>query len=182
MRRHLQTQGYFYDDWGTCPPGNAPTTVMTVVFRRLICRLLVATVVFVQLATAAHACASLAQATAAPIGNPPLVAAAMYATPGGDDTRSGAASRVVSRGDCGAAGRHVADSTFSNVCDVHCQSGQQRADNTSPATVPMALLASSYPLPSLYDRPVQRGFPVTFADPPQAADPPHAILHCCLRL
>ena len=172
----------FYHDWGTCPVGSSQTTVITVALRRLICRLLVGTVVFAQLATAAYACASLSQVATAPVIDPQVVAAAIYATPLNGDGRSVDPGSDVSRNDCGVAGGNMAASTFSNVCHAHCQSAQQRVDTTSAASVPVALLASSYPLPSLYDRPAQRGFPVTFEDPPSAADPPHAILHCCWRL
>lgn len=172
----------FYHDWGTCPVGSSQTTVITVALRRLICRLLVATVVFAQLATAAHACASLSQAATAPMTDSRVVVAAIYATPLDGDGRSVDAGSDVNRGDCGVASGNMADSTSSSVCDAHCQGAQLRVDTTSAASIPMALWAGSYPLPSLYDRPAQRDLPVTLLAPPEAADPPHTLLHCCLRL
>ena len=73
------------------------------------------------------------------------------------------------------------DSTQPNLCQAHCQAGQQTADKHElPPPVAVFAFLTSYLLPDI--------FPVFSGPAPQAARlerstaPPLAIRHCCLRL
>ena len=153
---------------------------MTSGFRRLIARLLIAVFVFAQMATAAHACVSLAlDAAGVSAGQGPTMASSMPVGPNGQ-LIAAVANAVGPH--CGTPGCNVAASAVSNVCDAHCQSEQQRVDASSSITVPAAIMTTSYLLPPLDRGTAQRGLDQTWLAPPEAADPPHTILHCCFRL
>lgn len=174
---NLQTD---WHNWGTCRSGSAPTVDMTSGFRRLIARLLIAVFVFAQMATAAHACVSLAlDATGVSASQGSTMASTMPVERSGQ--LIAAVANAVSP-HCGAPGCSVTEPGFSAVCDAHCQSEQQRVDASSSTTVPAAILMAGYMLPPFDRGAVQRGLEQTWLAPPDAAGPPHTILHCCFRL
>jgi predicted nucleic acid-binding Zn ribbon protein len=154
--------------------------LMTSGFRRLIARLLIAVFVFAQMATAAHACVSLAlDAASVSAGRGTTVASSM--PPGRTGQLIAAVENAVGP-HCGAPVCNAAAPVVSNVCDAHCQSEQQRVDASSSITVPAAIMTTSYLLPPLDRGTVQRGLDQTWLSPADAALPPHSILHCCFRL
>ena len=165
---------------GTYRFESEPTAVMTSGFRRSIARLLIAVFVFAQMATAAHACVSLAlDAAGVSAGQGPTMASSMPVGPNGQLIAAVADAEAAH---CGAPGCSVLESAFRTVCDAHCQSEQQRVDASSSITVPAAIMTTSYLLPPLDRGTAQRGLDQTWLAPPEAADPPHTILHCCFRL
>ncbi len=165
---------------GTCRIESEPTAVMTSGFRRSIARLLIAVFVFAQMATAAHACFSLAlDAAGVSAGQGPAMASSMPTGPNGQLI---AAVADTESAHCGAPGCSVTEPGFSAVCDAHCQSEQQRVEASSSITVPAAIMTTSYLLPPLDRGTVQRGLDQSWLAPPDAADLPHTILHCCFRL
>jgi len=155
---------------------------MTSGFRRLIARVLIAVFVFAQLATAAHACVSLGLDAAG-------VSAGQRATTAAPSTLTGHVEKLIAavanadRGHCGARGCNDADSAFSNICDAHCQSEQQRVEATPSIKVaPAVLLTTGYQIAPMDRGTVQRGLDPRWLAPPDAVVPPHTILHCCFRL
>jgi hypothetical protein len=175
----LQTNGH---NRGTCRFESVPTTVMTSGFRRLIARMLLAVFVFAQLATAAHACVSLGLNAASVSAGQRATAVAPSIPPGRVEQLIAAAANA-DRGHCGARGCNDADSAFSNICDAHCQSEQQRVDaSPSIKVAPAVLLTTGYQIAPMDRGTVQRGLDWRWLAPPDAAVPPHTILHCCFRL
>ena len=73
------------------------------------------------------------------------------------------------------------DSTQPNLCQAHCQAGQQSA-NTYELPAPVAVLPflTSYRLPEIF--PLLPGPPLRPAQLERSTAPPLAIRHCCLRL
>jgi len=141
--------------------------------------LLVAIFLFAQIATAAHACVSLARSTGSMPAAQDLTA---QSAPPRSTAPVAASMDDVGRSHCRVALCDVADSSLGPMCDAHCQSDQQRVDISATVAVPAALLSSIYPLPVPDSTPVQRGLALALTGPPDAADPPHTILHCCFRL
>jgi hypothetical protein len=126
-------------------------------FRQMICRLLIGTLLFAQLAVAAYAC------------------------PG---TSSMAAARAGGSSDAGMAMPCAdMDTAAPNLCAEHCRHGQQAADH-SPVLMPMpALFSLLYALPSAVS--IDEDAASTLASPRVAstrAAPPLAILHCRWRI
>lgn len=74
-----------------------------------------------------------------------------------------------------------ADSTQPNLCQAHCQVGQQSADKfESPAPASVLALAASYRQPEFL--PVLAGPALQPSQLERSAAPPIAIRNCCLRL
>lgn len=138
---------------------------MTAVLRRIVCRVLVAAFVFAQMATAAHACVNAVSEAAAAVG-----------------WDAGSPGPAAGMGLCGMAYCESLGVPSSVVCDAHCQSEQSRVDIPQTTTVPATLVSSSYPLPTVYQALIPRGWTTGFAHQAGSANPPHAILHCCFRL
>jgi hypothetical protein len=154
---------------------------MTSGFRRSIARLLIAVFVFAQMATAAHACVSLAlDAAGVSAGQGPTMASSMPVGPNGQLIAAVADAEAAH---CGAPGCSVIESAFSTVCDAHCQSEHQRVDaSPSIKVAPAVLLTTGYQIAPMDRGTVQRGLDRKWLAPPDVADPPHTILHCCFRL
>ena len=73
------------------------------------------------------------------------------------------------------------DSTQPNLCQAHCQAGQQSADkHESPAPIAVFAFLTSYRLPDFL--PVVSGPSLQPAQLERSTAPPLAIRHCCLRL
>lgn len=123
------------------------------VLRRL-CRLLIGTVLWAQLAIAAYACPGLLA---------PAPAAAMPC----EDMAMPMGSAL--------------DSAFPSLCAAHCHQGQQ-SDQVPSLTVPAALWVALYAMPPAPE-PLVAPRPLAEAVHARAgAPPPHAILHCCFRI
>ena len=73
------------------------------------------------------------------------------------------------------------DSTQPNLCQAHCQAGQQSADKHE-VPVPVAVFAAltSYLLPEIL--PLVSGPALQPAQLERGTAPPLSIRHCCLRL
>lgn len=73
------------------------------------------------------------------------------------------------------------DSTQPNLCQAHCQAGQQSADKYElPALAAVLALLVSYTQPDVL--PVLAGPALQPAQLERSTEPPLAIQHCCLRL
>ena len=124
-----------------------------------VCRLLIAAVLFAQMAVAAYACPSLVKSRL-------------------DSTTDATAAKTP--GDCD----HMAgmlDSASPGLCSAHCHNHEQSADHADAPTLPPALFATLYWLviPEMAEPAVHSpDASVLHA----ALPPPHAILHCCFRI
>jgi hypothetical protein len=138
-------------------------------FRRLICRVLIAAVVFAQMAVAAYGCSRLPGTATAVQLHAATIADA------GIQPASDSQSRMT---------HHEGMAPMMpNLCAGHCQFGNQSADHTAAPAVSPGLLNSWYTIEPLHrasELDHMRGVVPTQGSPP-GADPPHAILHCCLR-
>jgi hypothetical protein len=125
-------------------------------FRQMICRVLIGTLLFAQLAVAAYACPGLSAMASAPPA-------------GGTDMAMPCADM---------------DAATPNLCAEHCRYGQQTADHAPAATPTPALLSLLYALPPAL--PAEGGAASTPASASVAltgaASPPLAILHCRWRI
>ena len=73
------------------------------------------------------------------------------------------------------------DSTQPNLCQAHCQAGQQSADRYElPAPIAVSAFLTNYRLPDLL--PVLSRPSLQPAQLERSTEPPLAIRHCCLRL
>lgn len=126
---------------------------------KLLSRLLIAAILFAQMAVSAYAC-------------PSLLTSGVGAT-----TAATADSMPM---DCEQMARML-DPAASSLCAAHCHSHEQSADHADSPALPPALFATLYwlaaqpPVEPVSDAP---GVSVLHA----ALPPPHAILHCCFRI
>lgn len=143
----------------------------------MICRVLVAAVVFAQTAVAAYGCSRLpGTATAVQLHAAGISAGVEQADAA--MLHDGLADEERKR-----TGHDDMAPMLPSLCVGHCQFGNQSADHVpSPAVFP-TLLTTLYALPSLQDASELAWTRVASSThgPPLAADPPHSILHCCLR-
>ena len=73
------------------------------------------------------------------------------------------------------------DSTQPNLCQAHCQAGQQTADKHElPAPAAVFAFLASYLLPDIFT--VFPGPALQATQLERSTAPPLAIRHCCLRL
>ena len=73
------------------------------------------------------------------------------------------------------------DSTQPNLCQAHCQAGQQSADKHEvPALAAVFAFLTSYLLPDIF--PLLSGPALQPAQLERSTAPPLTIRHCCLRL
>ena len=73
------------------------------------------------------------------------------------------------------------DSTQPNLCQAHCQAGQQTADKYEyPAPIAVFAFLTSYRLPD--NLPLLSAAALQPAQLERSTAPPLAIRHCCLRL
>lgn len=131
---------------------------VTLPFKRLLCGLLAAVLLFAQSAIAGYAC---------PGGG----------LPGGAPAQFGTAVEA-------SAAQHPIglDADAPGLCLSHCQSSQQKVDAASVLTVAPAALSEDYstrspppPQPSAW----RVAAAVATSGSPR--EPPHLILHCCRR-
>lgn len=132
---------------------------MNSTLRRLFSRLLIAAILFAQMAVSAYACPSLLTSS---------VDAATVATtdsmPMDCDQMAG-----------------MLDLAAPSLCAAHCHNHEQSADHADSPVLPPALFATLYWV--VAQTPVE---PVS--DTPDASvlhaalPPPHSILHCCFRI
>ena len=125
--------------------------------KRFVARLLLAALLFMQMAVAAYACPGLPSAMGSAVSV--SEAAQMPA-------------------DC--AQMEQLDRATLNLCVAHCQDGQQSYDHQHGPSVPPAVLAVLYI--SLPDFGATASTGHTSACNTAATSPPHAILHCCFRI
>lgn len=154
---------------------------MTRTLRQWVCRALIATMLFAQMAVAAYACPALssfleqAQQSSLALSAAPLA----MAMPGDQAVVSNGAAAPEAM-DCERMGA-AADPALPNLCAQHCQQGHQ-SDQASTVTVPLVFLTSLYtvalPSKTVPMLPSQDAQPGVFA----AVSPPHSILHCCFRI
>lgn len=148
--------------------------LMAASLKRLICRVLIGVLLSAQFAVAAYACPEISSAQ---------LQTDVLALAGLTDGSSGHESQATAS-PVGLGKEHGRmDPTLPNLCDEHCRSGEQKAEQPVAPSVPSAVLSALYPLPDPEGIPaLQVGFATSAAAMPAApADPPHAILHCCLR-
>ena len=132
------------------------------VWRRAICRLMTAAILFAQVAVSAYAC-PYTFGTAEAAVNPAVAINSI--------DHAGAAA------DCETMTQPSPVMTLQ--CAEHCRYGQQ-ADQMQTVTLPAAVLVCLYPAASSPASGVS--MPSTSVDAAVAHSPPHAILHCCLRI
>ena len=145
--------------------------------RHLICRMLVAAVVFAHTAVASYGCSRLP-------GTPTAVQLHAAMVAGAVQSDAATQHDAPTSSDANGAMEHDAMSHMvPGLCVGHCQLGNQSADHAPAPSVSPALLTTLYVL-----APADRGSepqiglmrrPTQGSPPP--ADPPHTILHCCLR-
>ena len=127
--------------------------------QRTICRLLIAAILFVQIAVSAYACPSLLKSS--------------------DRTATVATTDSMPK-DCDQMAGML-DPAAPSLCYTHCHNHEQSADHADSPMLPPSLFATLYWLAG--QTPVE---PVS--DTPEASvlhaalSPPHAILHCCFRI
>lgn len=129
---------------------------MTRSFLRVICRILIGAVLFMQLAVSAYAC------------------------PGRSAAGTPMATTTPATMDCDDMAGSM-DPSSANLCAEHCRQGHQ-SDQAATLTLPAALLTALYRLPLAPEPPALS--PRQAAEEVSAlaaASPPHAILHCCFR-
>lgn len=129
-------------------------------FSRTICRLLMGSILFVQIAVAAYACPSLAVRES----NISAMTAHAESMPVDCDQMTG-----------------TLDPAAPSLCFAHCHNHEQSADHAEVAVLPPALFAALYWLaaPALIESLAQ----TTGSSVPHTSHPPpHAILHCCFRI
>ena len=108
-------------------------------------------------------------------------AVASYACPG-VASRLGEITAMAEAGmPCAGAMSADMDSTQPNLCQAHCQAGQQSADKHEvPAPVAVFAFLTSYRLPEIL--PLLSGPALQPAQLERGTAPPLAIRNCCLRL
>ena len=154
---------------------------MTRALRRWVCRALIGTMLFAQMAVAAYACPALssfleqAQQGSLAVSATPLAMAM-------PDDQAVASNGVAAPEamDCEHMGS-TTDQASPNLCAQHCQQGHQ-SDQASTVTVPLVVLTGLYTLTPQSETvsmvPSPGAQPGVFA----AVSPPHSILHCCFRV
>ena len=129
---------------------------MTRAARRLVSRLLLASLLFTQLAVAAYACPQ------------------WFASGGAQPE-----AMQMAQGDDGC--EHLSQAT-PNLCAVHCQYGLQNIGHADAPAVARAMQSGLF-VPSIEAvAPAYRVFARERHGIAPAAPPPHAILHCCFRI
>ena len=154
---------------------------MTRALRRWVCRALIGTMLFAQLAVAAYACPALSSFLEQAQQGPLATSAMPMAMAMPDDQAAGSNGPAAPEAmDCEHMGA-ATDQASPNLCAQHCQQGHQ-SDQVSTAAVPLVALTSLYALaPPSQTAPV---LPSPGAQPGvfAAVSPPHSILHCCFRV
>ena len=124
---------------------------------RFVARLLIACLLFTQMAVAAYACPKDAAGIASPV-----------------------MAAMADMEDCAQMAQ--LDKAVPNLCAEHCYPAQQLTPQADAPSVPMALpLGFFVPLPaneSSLAPPMARYADVLTS----ASSPPHAVLHCCFRI
>ena len=155
---------------------------MTRALRQWVCRVLIGTMLFAQMAVAAYACPGLSSALEqARQGLASAATMGLGMAPADDRAMApGDAAAAPEAMDCEHMGAAV-DKASPNLCAQHCQQGHQ-SDQASTVAVPLVVLTSLYTLtPPTETARVPRSpaaQPGVFA----AVSPPHSILHCCFRI
>ena len=145
---------------------------MTRHFLRRVCRALIGSVLFAQLAVSAYACPRLA----------PAASMQMNATAAIDDKSSDSTTAMTDQQptDCASMVGSM-DPSFANLCAEHCRHEQQ-SDHAATLMVPAVFLTPLYMTP-LAPEPTAAPRPAADAvSALAAASPPLAILHCCFRI
>ena len=127
--------------------------------KRVVCRGLIAVILFAQIAVSAYACPSLLKSS---------------------DSTATVTTTVSMPVDCDQMAG-VLDPAAPNLCSAYCHKHEQSADHADSPALPPTIFAALYWL--VAQAPVE---PVS--DTPDASvlhaalPPPHAILHCCFRI
>lgn len=108
-------------------------------------------------------------------------AVASYVCPALASKASGMAAMADAAMPCAETMSADMDGTQPNLCQAHCQAGQQSADKHEvPAPVAVFAFLTSYRLPEIL--PLLSGPALQPAQLERSTAPPLAIRHCCLRL
>ena len=108
-------------------------------------------------------------------------AVASYVCPALASKASGMAAMADAGMPCAETMATDRDGTQPNLCQAHCQAGQQSADRHEvPAPVAVFAFLTSYRLPEML--PLLSGPALQPAQLERSTAPPLAIRHCCLRL
>lgn len=110
------------------------------------------------------------------------LAVAGYVCPGGADSKVAEISAMAEAGlPCAQSMTPTMDDVQPNLCQAHCQAGQQTADKYElPAPVAAAALPADFTLPAVV--PVFSGAPLQTPHLMRTTAPSVAIQNCCLRL
>ncbi len=131
---------------------------MNSTLRRRLCRMLIAAIMFAQMAVSAYACPRLLTLSVEVATFAPAASMAMDCDP-----------------------MAVLDPAAPSLCSAHCHNHEQSADHADSPVLPPGLFATLYwiaaqtPVEPVSDTPIAS---VLHA----ALPPPHAILHCCFRI
>lgn len=109
------------------------------------------------------------------------LAVANYVCPGAAPKAAEVAAMAEAGMPCAESMPMAMDESQPNLCQAHCQAGQQTADRYELA-LPIALdaLPAGFTLPDMVA--VLPGAPLQAPDLTRTTAPPVAIRHCCLRL
>lgn len=138
-------------------------------------RFMIGTLIFAQLAVAAHACAKML-----PTGDTSAVVLAAD-QPAQTATAPAAAPTDVVAPGCAGMVMDNPDAVSGALCAAHCQYGQQ-SDQASTLSVPAALLIALYVTPALPGPALPPRSAAGSMSALVAASPPHTILHCVFRI
>ncbi|ABE45402.1 hypothetical protein [Polaromonas sp. JS666] len=109
------------------------------------------------------------------------LAVASYACPGAASTVAEVAAMADARMPCAEPMSLNMDDTQPNLCQAHCQTGQQTADKYEfPSPVAISALPSDFTSPPI--GPVFSGAPLLVPDLKRTTAPPVAIRNCCFRI
>ena len=109
------------------------------------------------------------------------LAVASYVCPGTASKVAEVAAMAEADMPCAESMTLAMDESQPNLCQAHCQAGQQTADRYElPAPVVMVTLPADFTLP--VTAPVFLGAPLQAAHLKRTTAPPVAIRNCCFRL
>jgi hypothetical protein len=150
--------------------------------RQWVCRVLIGTMLFAQMAVAAYACPGLSSALEQARQGPAVAATMGLGMASADDRAMvpGDATAAPEAMDCEHMGAAI-DKASPNLCAQHCQQGHQ-SDQASTVAVPLVVLTSLYTLASPSETALVPHSPTAQPGAFAAVSPPHSILHCCFRV
>ncbi len=109
------------------------------------------------------------------------LAVASYACPGTSSKRTAISEMAEAGMPCAQSMTATMDEEQPNLCQAHCQAGQQVADKTQlPAPIAITTLPPDFTLPVI--APIYQGASLQAPHLMRTTAPPASIRHCCFRL